>query len=200
MADAMITPRGALTAQIAALPVVAGAALVVRELTDRGIATVMARAGCEATLTERAATMFRAEPPRGPRYVAAGATAFVGTGPGVWMMIAEAASPSWAASVAAALQDLAAISDQSSGYTILRVTGTAARDLLARGAFIDFHPSGFSAGDAAVTSIAHIGVILWQVDEKPTYDIACFRSFAASFWHWLEASAAGLGVAPTRAG
>lgn len=38
---------------------------------------------------------------------------------------------------------------------------------------------------------------LWQVDQMPTYDIAVSRSFAGSFWHWLETSAATVGFAVT---
>jgi sarcosine oxidase subunit gamma len=42
--------------------------------------------------------------------------------------------------------------------------------------------------------ISHIGVIIWQIDDVPTFEIALFRSFADRFWHWIEASCAALGV------
>ncbi|RYE86794.1 MAG: hypothetical protein EOP19_05950, partial [Hyphomicrobiales bacterium] len=35
------------------------------------------------------------------------------------------------------------------------------------------------------------------VDAAPTFDVAVTRSYAASFWHWLEASAAEFGLAVT---
>jgi sarcosine oxidase subunit gamma len=92
---------------------------------------------------------------------------------------------------------LASVSDQSSGYAVLRVTGPTARHLLSRGAFIDFHPSVFGPGSAAVTTIAHIGVVLWQLDDAPTYDVALFRSYAESFWHWIETTCAAVGIKPT---
>jgi heterotetrameric sarcosine oxidase gamma subunit len=100
--------------------------------------------------------------------------------------------------LAARLAGIASVSDQSSGYAVLRIGGSASRDLLSRGAFIDFHPARFGPGSAAVAVIAHIGVILWQIDDAPTYEVALFRSYAASFWHWIEATSAGMGVVPMR--
>ena len=44
-----------------------------------------------------------------------------------------------------------------------------------------------------MTSIAHIGVQLWQRDDRPTYEIAVARSFAGSLWSWLEEAAAEFG-------
>ena len=83
---------------------------------------------------------------------------------------------------------LASVSDQSSGYVVFRLSGGGARTLLQRGAAIDFQPPAFAPGSVATTVIAHIGVIIWQVDEEPVYDIALFRSFAASFLDWFEAT------------
>jgi methylglutamate dehydrogenase subunit D len=40
--------------------------------------------------------------------------------------------------------------------------------------------------------IAHIGVILWQLDDAPTFEVATFRSYAFSFRRWLDATAAAL--------
>ena len=58
---------------------------------------------------------------------------------------------------------------------------------------IDLHPRAFGPGDAAVTSVAHVGVHLWQIDAAPTYELAVPRSLAAAFWHWLVESAAEFG-------
>ena len=40
---------------------------------------------------------------------------------------------------------------------------------------------------------ALIGVQIWQIDETPTYEIAVFRGFARSFWHFLTEAAAEYG-------
>jgi sarcosine oxidase subunit gamma len=99
-----------------------------------------------------------------------------------------------ASELAASLAGLASIADQSSSYAVLRIKGVSAREILSRGAFIDFDPSVFGPGSAAVTTISHIGVLIWQVDDAPTYDVALFRSYAGSFWHWMTATCAALGV------
>jgi sarcosine oxidase subunit gamma len=72
--------------------------------------------------------------------------------------------------------------------------GAKARATLAKGVAIDLHPRAFHAGDVAVTQIAHVGVMLWQLDDQPTYAISVFRSLASSFWHWLSVSAEEFGI------
>jgi methylglutamate dehydrogenase subunit D len=59
---------------------------------------------------------------------------------------------------------------------------------------IDLHPRAFATDFAAATSVAHIAVLLWQVDDRPTYEFAVPRSYALSFWHWLHASAGEYGL------
>ena len=90
------------------------------------------------------------------------------------------------------LPGLAPVSDQSSSYVVTRLSGPDARRLLRRGLSIDLHPDAFVPGSAATSVIAHIGVIVWQVDDAPTYDLAVFRSLHASLRHWIEITAASL--------
>jgi sarcosine oxidase gamma subunit len=52
------------------------------------------------------------------------------------------------------------------------------------------HADAFGPGSAATSVIAHIGVIVWQVDDAPTYDLAVFRSLHAGLRHWIEITAA----------
>jgi sarcosine oxidase subunit gamma len=88
---------------------------------------------------------------------------------------------------------LASVCDQSDGRCVIRISGPSARDVLAKGIPLDLHPRVFGPGQAAVTLAAHIGVHIWQIDDMPTYEIAVFRGFAGSFWHWLMESAAEFG-------
>lgn len=92
----------------------------------------------------------------------------------------------------AALGTLASVSDQSGSYAVFRLRGGGVRQLLQRGASIDFHQSRFAAGSVATTVIAHIGVVIHQTDDTPSYDVAIFRSFAGSSRRWLYQSAASL--------
>jgi methylglutamate dehydrogenase subunit D len=89
--------------------------------------------------------------------------------------------------------------DQSGGKAVLRVSGSRARAVLAKGCMLDLDPRAFTPGDAATTPIALIDCVLWQLDEAPSYDLAMPSTFATSFWAWLTASAAEFGyevVAP----
>lgn len=191
-----LTARGAFADQLARLPSAhVNSELRIMEHLGLGLATLMSR-GDEAALTSRIAEQFGIDLPSGATRSARAGTAFVGIGPGTWLACREASHPNWASGLAATVSGLASVSDQSGGYAVLRVTGPAARDLLSRGAFIDFHPSVFGPGSAAVTTIAHIGVMLWQLDDAPTYDVALFGSFAESFWHWIEATCAAVGIMP----
>ncbi len=56
------------------------------------------------------------------------------------------------------------MSNQSDARAALRLSGPHVRDMLAKGCMIDLHPSVFPPGAAAMTSIAHIGVHLWRLD------------------------------------
>lgn len=154
-----------------------------------GIASVMARKWVDPAAIGAA---LGTEIPRGPHATFAGARTVLGTGPGAWLILADDADPDFADALAKELTELASVADQSSAYVVQRLAGLGARTLLQRGAAIDLHPDIFRAGAAATTVIAHIGVIVWQVDDRPTYDVATFRSYATSFGHWLEQTSAAL--------
>ncbi|MDB5686738.1 MAG: sarcosine oxidase subunit gamma [Rhizorhabdus sp.] len=176
----LLDPQGAFADRLARLPVAPPEHELVVQEAFYGLATVMARAGQREAL----GPAF----PDGPHR----SDAYLGIGPGTWLAVGEGASPYWAAALGERLSGLASVVDQSSGYAVLRIGGAAARDLLSRGAFIDFHD--FGSDRVAVTGIAHMGVILWRRGE--VYEVAMFRSYAGSFWDWLLATAAGMGVAP----
>lgn len=118
-------------------------------------------------------------------------TAFVWAGAGQWLAVAEDGSArDLEAELKSRLAGLASVADQSDGRVIVRISGERARDVLAKGVPLDLDPRAFKAGDAAITHASHIGVMLWQLDERPTYELAMFRSYADSFAHWLTESAA----------
>jgi sarcosine oxidase subunit gamma len=125
----------------------------------------------------------------------------IGIGPGNWLYTDEDANggddDAAVAMLCERLAGVASVFDQSSGYGVLRIEGSAAAALIGKGAFIDLHPAAFPLGSSAVTVIAHIDAILWRLDED-VFEIAIFRSFAGSFWHWLATAAAAMGIAPSR--
>ena len=175
--------------------------LVITELTGLGLATVACRKGQAAALSAAVRKAYGLDLPASSRVAQGAAVRFIGYGPGQWLAVSEAlANEALASELAAKLQGLASVSDQSGGRTVLRVSGNRARDVLAKGLPIDLDPRPFPLGSAATSAISHIGVQLWQADDTRSYDIAIFRSLSESFWRWLTASAAEFGyeVTPAR--
>ncbi|HLH11360.1 MAG TPA: sarcosine oxidase subunit gamma family protein [Methylovirgula sp.] len=175
----------------------AGDGVQVSERRNLQMATVIARAG-NSDIAARLKSAFGLALLPGPKRSAANDLAFVATGPRSWLALSEASGLT--PKLREALGEAAAISDQSSGYAVLRLTGPKVRATLEKGIGVDLHPRAFQPGDAASTSCAHLGVIIWQIDAAPIYEIAVFRSLADSFAHWLQESAAefGLRVVPPR--
>jgi heterotetrameric sarcosine oxidase gamma subunit len=168
-----------------------------------GIATVLVRKGQLTTLAQRVRERYGVELPRGPRRIAAGAMAFACTGPEAWLAINDACTQGFAATLKEALGDAASVADQSSGYAILRMTGPNLRQTLAKMLPIDLHPRAFAPGDVASTTASHVGATLWRLEDaadgSPVFEIAVFRSLAASFWHTLTVSAAEYGFVTQQA-
>jgi methylglutamate dehydrogenase subunit D len=154
-----VIPRGAFELHLRDLaPVVGANTLKIEERLESAMATVMSR-GDDAALAARIYDVFGLALPSGPRRISNGIEAFIGVGPGVWLAVFERAGPLRASKLAASLAGLASVADQTSAYAVLRITGDVAREVLSRGAFIDFDPSVFGLGSAAVTTISHIGVV-----------------------------------------
>jgi sarcosine oxidase subunit gamma len=116
----------------------------------------------------------------------------VWSGPSQWLALSREAG--LARRLVNELRDLAAITDQSDARAVLVLEGANVRDTLAKGCPIDLHPRNFSRGTAAVTSIAGIGVQIWQTPDSDAFHIAIARSMAGSFWSWLAHSASEFGV------
>ncbi len=166
------------------------------ERSGLGLATVAARKGAPVRVAVKAS--YGVNLPDESAVVQGPDVSFVGYGPGQWLAVSESlAGEALARDLAKRLRGLASISDQSGGRTVLRVSGSRARDVLAKGLPIDLHPRVFSPGSAATSAIALMGVQLWQIDDTPSYDIALFRSLSASFWRWLASSAAEFGYEVT---
>jgi methylglutamate dehydrogenase subunit D len=163
--------------------------LEIVERQDTRLATIMARKGVTAEAVGAALGLFA---PDRPAIAINGDFGLIGTGPGMWLAMGASPSGQWMTMLRGTLGELASISDQSAAYLVFRMRGALARELLQRGAHVDLHPSMFGPGAAATTVIAHIGVILWQLDDSPTFEVAIFRSFADSFRAWIAAAREGL--------
>jgi len=164
-------------------------------LTERpglALATIMARQGVDAAAV--GAALGLAAPIR-PERRAGGGLELVATGPGQWLAVADAPASPWPEVLESRLGGLASVSDQSGAYVVWRIAGPGARALCQRGVAIDLHPDAFPPGAAATTVIAHLGVVLWRLEDPnapETFEVAVFRSYAQSFRHWFEITARSL--------
>lgn len=78
----------------------------------------------------------------------------------------------------------AAYTDQSDGYTMVRLSGETAADILARLTPVDLRDAAFPEGATARTFVAHITVSLTRTGPY-AYDILAFRSMTQTLIHDL---------------
>jgi sarcosine oxidase subunit gamma len=162
--------------------------LEVVEREGFGLATVMARNGVASSLVGAALGL---NAPQGPTSAGVDELMLLGTGPGMWMAVADNAGPDWAETLQSKLKGIASVSDQTGGYVVFKISGPAARSTLQKGFYIDLDESAFGPGSVATTVVAHIGVILWQAHSASSFDVALFRSYSHSFREWLDAVTVG---------
>jgi sarcosine oxidase subunit gamma len=78
-----------------------------------------------------------------------------------------------------------AIVDVSANRTTIELSGPAAREALERGCPLDLDPPAFGPGHCAQTIVARAGVILQELDDRPTYRLFVRPSFAVYLAAWL---------------
>ena len=202
MADAALIPRAPFSG--CAHGIGAGGGVIATDRDGLGLATVAVRKSQSPALTQRVNERFGLLLPAGPRRAAAAGVAFAGTGPGMWLATQEKGGNEFAAALEEEIGAMAAVTDQSDGYAVLRLAGPKVRDALAKIIPLDVHPAVFRPGDVASTTASHMGITLWRLEDaaegSPVFEVAVFRSLAGSFWHALSLSAAefGLSVAESR--
>lgn len=168
--------------------------VIAGEIIGVGLAQIKARKN-RAGLAEATRRAFGVELPRAPRCAEGRGLAFVWSGPERWLALApEAPDKGMEALLGEPFARLAAIIDESHGRVLLRAHGARIRDALGKGLSVDLDPRAFRPGHAAITTVAQIGVLLWQRDERPTYEFALPRSLAQSYWHWLGEATAEWGL------
>ncbi len=85
-----------------------------------------------------------------------------------------------------------AVTNLDHGRVVIRVTGSKATWVLAKGIAIDFSLEAFPVQTSRNTSHHDIGLTIRRVDET-TFDLFVFTSLACSFWHWLDIAASETG-------
>lgn len=123
------------------------------------------------------------------RQLRSGDVTYLWSGPASWLALADGDDPDFSLALAARLEGVAAVTDQSDSRAILRVQSLFARDALAKLLPIDLHPAVFTLDATAMTLAGHINVQIWRSGEN-SYDLACFRSFAGALYEALQAACA----------
>ncbi|MGW0737186.1 sarcosine oxidase subunit gamma [Streptomyces sp. NPDC002851] len=115
-----------------------------------------------------------------------GAHTVLWLGPDEWLVLSPAEETAVAAELTAALGgDPGSVVDVSANRTTLELTGPAAREVLEKGCPLDLHPRAFGPGRAVSTTVGPVAVVLWQVDDGPTYRLFPRSSFADYLARWL---------------
>ena len=120
-------------------------------------------------------------------------------GPNEWLIVTPpGAEDETADALRAALAGHhVAVTDVSEGRTVIALAGRHARDVLAKGCPIDFHPRVFEPGHCAQSTYGKANVLVQQTSDAPAYDIYVERSFADYLWACLEDAAEEYGLAIT---
>lgn len=159
---------------------------------DLSVAFVIGHHSDGAALDRVFSTRYGIELPHVPRAVCGASLDLIWSGPSQWLAVSL--RPEMPAELAAELDGVAAVTDQSDARAVLRLIGPNVRDTLAKGCPVDLHPAAFRRGETIVTAIGGIGVQLWWADVDDALHLSVPRSMAGSFWSWLLPSAWEFGV------
>lgn len=85
-----------------------------------------------------------------------------------------------------------AITNLDHGRVVIRISGSKATWVLAKGIAINFSLEAFPIKTSRNTSHHDTGLTIRRVDEK-SFDLFIFTSLARSFWHWLDIAASEVG-------
>ncbi len=122
-----------------------------------------------------------------------GASMTVWIQPSGWLVIRpRGAEGALVTTLASTAGEAAAVVDQGHGKAVLRLSGSQAGDVLAKGSRVDLHARTFPPGSAATTTIDHITVTIVKVDAT-TFDLVLPANFAEAFADWLKMAAAEFG-------
>lgn len=91
----------------------------------------------------------------------------------------------------ASLAELAALTDQSDAWTVVRLDGAGAKEALARLVPLDLRDAQFRNGHTARTDLMHMSASLTRISARG-WQIMVFRSFAQTLVHDLKTAMQGV--------
>lgn len=112
-------------------------------------------------------------------------------GPDEWLVVTPAARQEQVKSdLLTALEGVfSSVVDNSSGLTMLHISGDNAAALLATDCPFDLHPAEFKPGQCAQTRLAKAGMTISPLAEGAGFEVIIRRSFADYLLLWLQDAA-----------
>ena len=160
------------------------------ELHERTTALIALRPGREAALAEALRSHFGLALPAMGAFTQAHGLLLARAAPHQMLAMRDGTAATLLEELQTALGEQAGIIDLSDARIGVRIAGPRARERLASLLPIDLHPAALRPGACAHTVMAHIGVLVLLLDDAPTFEVQCARSYAGSFLRALELAGA----------
>lgn len=162
--------------------------LLIREVTDRALASLGARQGQEAAVQSAAASYLGGDLPAPGGWSETGEFAAWWMGPDLWMVSAPHDSRELlAGELKEAVGEAGSVVEQTDGWCRFDMEGSRCFDVLER--LCNANIRAGKTGDATRTSMEHLGVFLLCHEPGQKYSIVAPRSSAGSLHHALAAAA-----------
>jgi sarcosine oxidase subunit gamma len=183
--DARVSPLAHLAERMRAAAVTGARGVTLTELPFRTMVNLRADPAREvAGRLEK--TLGAPLPDHCGHTTASGRHTLVWLGPDEWLVLSGADGAVLTAELREVLgADPGSVVDVSAQRTTLELSGPAARQVLEKGCPLDLHPRAFGPGRAVSTTVGPVGVLLWQVDDRPAYRLFPRSSFADHLGRWL---------------
>lgn len=176
------------------------AQISIKEITGRDIVQFAAWPDTvEAAAKKAAKTVGHALP--GDTFSAAskGKTSVFRIAPEKFLIVCPLRAGMGAALSKAFKADQAVVTELGHSRTIIRISGPAVRDVLARGVPVDLDPGVFASGAFVQMGIHGIATLCHR-SGRDQFDLIVARNFAVNIYEWLEETAAQFGYVVEEAG
>ena len=84
------------------------------------------------------------------------------------------------------------VTEVSDYYTVLRLRGPRAEELIRKGCPLDIHSSVFRSGDMAQTRFGHASILLHKLGDGESWDMQVRWSYAEYVWDYIVSGMAAL--------
>lgn len=181
--------RSALAGQPRLRPSIADSILAIEEVGGRDLLQLAGWSESFEAVIARLAHRCGCAAPRDTRSAStAGATTLFRIGPDCVWLTAPADRNLGCSLNGVFTADEAVVTELGHSRTIIRVSGRAAADLLARFVAVDLDEREFPIGSFAQTALLHIGVLVHRAFSSG-FDVYMPRSYAVSIWESMTAAA-----------